>query len=68
MLAASVIGIFFIPVTFYVVEKFSQRWKKDKEPPTEPLPRREGETHNKAWSFTPCVKAGEKVSPGQIIG
>jgi HAE1 family hydrophobic/amphiphilic exporter-1 len=31
MLAATIIAIFLIPVTFYVVEKFSHR--KDKAPP-----------------------------------
>jgi HAE1 family hydrophobic/amphiphilic exporter-1 len=44
MLAATIIGIFLVPVTFYVVEKFSHRGKKG-EHTTGEQPEKEGGEH-----------------------
>jgi HAE1 family hydrophobic/amphiphilic exporter-1 len=45
MMAATVIAIFLIPVTFYVVEKLSHRGKKSEHKPAEPPQKKEGGEH-----------------------
>jgi HAE1 family hydrophobic/amphiphilic exporter-1 len=48
MLAATIIAIFLIPVTFYVVEKWSHRKGKDHPQPAAPVADPAGEQGDKS--------------------